>query len=81
MARIAVIGAGHLGGTLGDTWRRAGHQVTFGVRDPEGRQEEGRRFVSPRDAVPAPTSCCSPCPGLPWMRPSARWSPTSPARS
>lgn len=33
--RIAVIGAGNVGGTLGRRWSRAGHEVTFGVRDPE----------------------------------------------
>ena len=33
--RIAVIGAGHVGGTLGRRWAAAGHEVSFGVRDPE----------------------------------------------
>jgi NADPH-dependent F420 reductase len=32
--KIAVIGAGNVGGTLGKRWARAGHEVTFGVRDP-----------------------------------------------
>jgi 8-hydroxy-5-deazaflavin:NADPH oxidoreductase len=32
--RIAVIGAGNVGGALGAAWVRAGHQVTFGVREP-----------------------------------------------
>ena len=31
---IAVIGAGNVGGTLGRRWVRAGHAVTFGVRNP-----------------------------------------------
>jgi 8-hydroxy-5-deazaflavin:NADPH oxidoreductase len=31
--RIAIIGAGNVGGTLGQGWTRAGHEVTFGVRD------------------------------------------------
>lgn len=31
---IAVIGAGNVGGALGTAWVRAGHQVTFGLRDP-----------------------------------------------
>lgn len=32
--RIAVIGAGNIGGTLGRKWARAGHDVRFGVRNP-----------------------------------------------
>ena len=31
--RIAIIGAGNVGGTLGQGWTRAGHEVMFGVRD------------------------------------------------
>jgi predicted dinucleotide-binding enzyme len=30
--RIAVIGTGHIGGTLGEKWRAAGHDVTYGAR-------------------------------------------------
>ena len=33
--RIAIIGAGNIGGTLGAKWAAAGHSVVFGVRDPE----------------------------------------------
>lgn len=32
--RIAVIGAGNVGGTLGGRWTAAGHDVVYGVRDP-----------------------------------------------
>ena len=32
--RIAVIGAGNVGGTLGRAWAKAGHEVMFGVLDP-----------------------------------------------
>lgn len=32
---IAVIGAGSVGGTLGARWAAAGHEVAFGVRDPQ----------------------------------------------
>ncbi|HEY0757493.1 MAG TPA: NAD(P)-binding domain-containing protein [Ktedonobacteraceae bacterium] len=32
--RIAVLGAGNIGGTLGKKWLAAGHQVVFGIRDP-----------------------------------------------
>lgn len=31
--KIAVLGAGSIGGTLGKRWAAAGHEVVFGVRD------------------------------------------------
>ena len=34
--RIAVLGSGHIGGTIGKKWIAVGHDVTFGVRDPGG---------------------------------------------
>lgn len=33
--RIAVIGSGNIGGTLGSAWLRAGHEVRYGSRNPE----------------------------------------------
>jgi hypothetical protein len=35
MTRIAVIGSGNIGSTIGEAWRRAGHEVAFGSRSPE----------------------------------------------
>lgn len=32
--KIAVIGRGNVGGTLGTRWSAAGHEVTYGVRQP-----------------------------------------------
>jgi predicted dinucleotide-binding enzyme len=32
--KIAVIGAGNIGGTLGRKWAEAGHEVVYGVRSP-----------------------------------------------
>ena len=32
--KIAVIGAGHIGGTIGNSWEKAGHEVVYGLRDP-----------------------------------------------
>jgi predicted dinucleotide-binding enzyme len=37
--RIAVIGAGNIGGTLGSKWTRAGHEVVYGVRHPTGTDQ------------------------------------------
>jgi 8-hydroxy-5-deazaflavin:NADPH oxidoreductase len=52
--RIAVIGAGNIGGTLGQKWAGQGHTVVYGVRDPAGvRAELGAEVtaVSPSAAV------------------------------
>lgn len=35
VTRIAVVGAGDIGATLGGKWIAAGHQVVFGVRNPD----------------------------------------------
>src|SRR5215471_5974765 len=33
--KIAVIGAGSVGSTLGNAWRQRGHNVSYGVRNPD----------------------------------------------
>lgn len=33
--KIAVLGMGNIGGTLGKRWAATGHEVVFGVRDPD----------------------------------------------
>lgn len=33
--KIAILGAGNIGGTLGGKWTEAGHDVRFGVRDAQ----------------------------------------------
>ena len=33
--RIGIIGSGHIGGTIGGLWVKAGHQVLFSSRHPE----------------------------------------------
>lgn len=37
--RLAVIGAGHIGGTIGRAWLHAGHDVSFGVSSPDKHAE------------------------------------------
>jgi predicted dinucleotide-binding enzyme len=39
--KIAVIGAGNVGGTLGRRWAALGHEVVFGVRDPTREKYQG----------------------------------------
>ncbi|MCL2829461.1 MAG: NADPH-dependent F420 reductase [Betaproteobacteria bacterium] len=37
--KIGIVGAGHIGGTVGALWAKAGHQVFFSSRHPEQLQE------------------------------------------
>jgi predicted dinucleotide-binding enzyme len=39
--KIGIIGAGKVGGALGMSWAKAGHQVKFGVREPGGPKHRG----------------------------------------
>jgi NADPH-dependent F420 reductase len=36
--KIAVIGTGNVGGTLGRRWAQGGHRVVFGTRDPQSEK-------------------------------------------
>lgn len=38
--RIAALGAGKIGGTLGRKWLARGHTVVFGVGDPQGERAQ-----------------------------------------
>jgi len=38
--KIAIIGAGNVGGTLGKGWAKKGHQVYFGVRRPDDAETQ-----------------------------------------
>jgi 8-hydroxy-5-deazaflavin:NADPH oxidoreductase len=48
---IAVIGAGRIGGGYGLLWARAGHAVTYGVRDPHGTKARAALEHSPHAKV------------------------------
>ena len=53
--KIAVIGSGNIGGTLGTKWAAAGHEVTFGVRNENSAKvkslPEGTSAASIPDAI------------------------------
>jgi predicted dinucleotide-binding enzyme len=55
--RIAIIGAGSVGGGLGAAFGAVGHEVVFGVRDPESSktlaaiESSGGRATDPATAV------------------------------
>lgn len=48
---VAVLGAGHIGGTLGKKWSTAGHHVRFGVNDPAGNNAQALRAELGEQAV------------------------------
>ena len=39
--KIGSIETGNVGGTLGSRWAQKGHQVLFGVNDPEDAKRKG----------------------------------------
>jgi predicted dinucleotide-binding enzyme len=49
--KIAIIGAGRVGLSLGGGWVRKGHEVVFGVRDPGGKQPSIGRTATIPEAV------------------------------
>jgi predicted dinucleotide-binding enzyme len=49
--RIAVIGAGNVGGTLGSRLAQRGHRVTLGVRSVGGREASALPFATIPEAV------------------------------
>jgi predicted dinucleotide-binding enzyme len=46
--QIGVIGSGNIGGTLGELWAKAGHQVMFSDRDPALAQAQAARVPGTR---------------------------------
>ena len=48
--KIAIIGAGSVGGTLGGRFEEVGHRVTYGVRDPAGREKTTTVIDAVKDA-------------------------------
>lgn len=54
--RIAILGAGNVGGTLGRRWAAGGHDVAFGVRHPD----QGAAAVKGGGALPARARVVSP---------------------
>ena len=49
--RIAVIGKGNIGGSLGSKWIAAGHDVVYGARDGSGQGPGGAPVTSIGDAI------------------------------
>ncbi len=49
--RIAIIGTGKIGGTLGERWQRAGHEVVYGSRNPRADGPGGAPVTAVGEAI------------------------------
>jgi 8-hydroxy-5-deazaflavin:NADPH oxidoreductase len=49
--RVAIIGTGNIGGTLGGKWRAAGYDVVFGSRTASGPGPGGAPLASVAEAI------------------------------
>ena len=49
--KIAVIGTGHIGGTLGQRWHAAGHEVAYGSRGGSGTGPGGAPVLPVSEAI------------------------------
>ncbi len=49
--KIAVIGKGNIGGSLGSKWRAAGHDVAYGAREATGEGPGGAPVLGIGDAI------------------------------
>ncbi|HLI22555.1 MAG TPA: NAD(P)-binding domain-containing protein [Stellaceae bacterium] len=49
--KIAIIGAGNVGKALGGNWAKRGHDVTYGVRNPEDAKYRGLKTASVAEAA------------------------------
>jgi predicted dinucleotide-binding enzyme len=45
--KIGIIGAGDIGSTLGKAWAKRGHQIMFGIRNPESLK--AKKLLSSQD--------------------------------
>jgi 8-hydroxy-5-deazaflavin:NADPH oxidoreductase len=63
--KIAIIGAGNVGNTLGTAWRNRGHQVTFGVRHPDDPKYASLGAVETNESATAAADVVVLC--TPWQ--------------
>ena len=50
--KVGVIGSGNVGGTLGEVWWKAGHQLMFSDRDPAQASEQAKRMAGAQTGTP-----------------------------
>ncbi|OBG27938.1 NADPH-dependent F420 reductase [Mycobacterium sp. 852002-51057_SCH5723018] len=63
--KIAIIGAGNVGTTLGTAWRNRGHDVTFGVRNPDDPKYAALGAVETNESATAAADVVVLC--TPWQ--------------
>lgn len=56
--KIAIIGAGNVGTALGTGWTKAGHQITYGVRNPQDDKVRDLIAAQPRAKVASNADAC-----------------------
>jgi predicted dinucleotide-binding enzyme len=61
--KIAVIGTGKVGGTLGRRWHEAGHDVAYGSRTGSGEGPDGAEVMTAGDAIGGATVVVLAVPG------------------
>jgi 8-hydroxy-5-deazaflavin:NADPH oxidoreductase len=63
--KLAIIGAGNVGSTLGTAWRDRGHDVTWGVRRPDDPKYASLGAVTTNESAVAPADVVVLC--TPWQ--------------
>lgn len=63
--KIAIIGAGNVGATLGTAWANRGHHVTFGVRRPDDPKYASLGAVGTNESAAKPAEVVVLC--TPWQ--------------
>jgi 8-hydroxy-5-deazaflavin:NADPH oxidoreductase len=63
--KLAIIGAGNVGSALGTAWRNRGHDVAFGVRNPDDQKYASLGAVTTNESAVAPADVVVLC--TPWQ--------------
>jgi predicted dinucleotide-binding enzyme len=63
--KLAIIGAGNVGSTLGTAWRKRGHDVTWGVRRPDDPKYASLGAMTINESAVAPADVVVLC--TPWQ--------------
>jgi 8-hydroxy-5-deazaflavin:NADPH oxidoreductase len=66
LMQIAIIGAGKVGNALATGWIRAGHRVTFGIRDANARPSDGPAGASYKSVAAASQAAEAVVLSVPW---------------
>ena len=61
--KIAVLGGGNVGTSLGDGWAAKGHTVVYGSRSPEKYSDGARKFDTFANAITQSEWSCWQCRG------------------